>query len=184
MVKVTVRTKPAKKPASRTKAAPKKKSVKKTARWNNLTKELKTLMPKLDEEGLAFLVKQSQVHLYNMQVDALNKTIIKEEQHNKTASVKKRAAVSGVFSEVKMGGAGSYYIVYGNESIIFAKEEMSTLVKIALSGEPELEVRERVYNWLLRERSDLLYAAGIRDKLDNKIKSLIVLLKNNFKLKK
>jgi len=182
MAKTT--SKSVKKPAVTASTTAKKKSSKRSAKWNNLAKELRSLIPKLDEEGLAFLVKQSHVHLYNMQVDALNKTIVKEERRSKVSAPKRKAA-EVVFSEVKMSDSGSsYYIVCNNEWIAFARDEMNTLVKIALGEGTELEVRERLYNWLSRERGDLLYTAAIGDKFDNKLKSLIVLLKDNFKLKR
>jgi len=185
MAKVKPKTKPVKKSVQKTKAAPspKKKSPKKSAVWNNLAKELKSLIPKLDEEGLAFLVKQSHVHIYNMQVNVINKKLIKEEQRNKASPAVKKAAAGG-FSEVKMSASGSsYYIIYNNEWIAFAKNEMTALVKIALGEGTELEVRDRLFNWLFRERSDLLYSASIADKFDDKLKSLILLLKDNFKIK-
>ena len=40
----------------------------------SLAKELRSLIPKLDEEGLTFLIEQAHIHLYNLQVDSLNKT--------------------------------------------------------------------------------------------------------------
>ena len=151
----------------------------------DLAKELKTLIPKLDEEGLAFLVKQAHVHLYNMQVDALNKTLIKEDARKKVSAAKKPAKTAERgFSEVKMSETGSsYYIIYNNEWIAFAKDEMTAIVKIALDSGTEIEIRERLFNWFSRERSDLLYSAAIADKFDDKLKSLIDLLKDNFKLK-
>jgi hypothetical protein len=41
-----------------------------------LAKELRLLIPKLDVEGLSFLVEQAKVHLYNMQVDKINRAEI------------------------------------------------------------------------------------------------------------
>jgi hypothetical protein len=179
MAKVTPKKTGAKKTA-----APKKKTSKKSAELVSLSAELKSLIPKLDEEGLAFLVKQAHVHLYNMQVDALNNTLIKDEERIKV-SVSKKKTVAGGFSGIKKSGSGSsYYIVYGNESIIFSREEMELLVKIVLGEGTDLEIRERLYNWLSGERSDLLYAASIGNKFDDKLKDLVSLLKGHFKLKK
>jgi len=193
-----------KKPASKKKAAskkktaatkPKKKSIKnKSVKTGKITikeklaKELKTLIPKLDEEGLAFLVKQAQVHLYNMQVDALNKTIIRDEERaNKSASGKTGKSPPSIedFSDIKISETGSsYYIVYHNEWITFSKEEITAIVKIVFSEGTELEIKERLFNWLSRERNDLLYTASIAKKFDRKLESLITLLRKNFKLRK
>jgi hypothetical protein len=182
-----------KKTASKKKAAPsrpKKKSAKakggKNIEKEKLAKELLILIPKLDEDGLAFLVKQAQVHLYNMQVDALNKTMIKDEERvKKSAFVKTKKPATEDFCDIKISETGSsYYIVYHNEWIAFSKEEITAIVKIAFSEGTELEVKERLFNWLSRERNDLLYTASIAKKFDNKLESLIKLLRENFKLRK
>jgi hypothetical protein len=183
-----------KKTTSKKKAAatrPKKKSSKAKAKngknieKEKLAKELKTLIPKLDEEGLAFLVKQAQVHLYNMQVDALNKTMIKDEERAKKSVSGKTELATEDFSDIKISETGSsYYIVYHNEWIAFSKEEITAIVKIALGEGTELEIKERLFNWLSRERNDLLYTASIAKKFDNKLVSLINLLRENFKLRK
>jgi len=186
MAKVTLKTKIVKRPAkAKTAAAPKKESPVKSPEQENLAKELKSLIPKLDEEGLAFLVKQAHVHLYNMQVDALNKTMEKDEERKKKSSKKPAEKKTSCFSEVKMTETGaSYYIVYNGEWIVFSKGELSALVKLAYSEGTELEVKERVYNWLSQERRDLLYTASIGNKFDEKLQSLVCLIKENFKVKR
>jgi len=194
MAKTTSKTKTVKKPAPKPKAkarakpktaaGSKKKTPAATRERTALAAELKSLIPKLDEEGLAFLVKQAQVHLYNMQVDALNKTIVKENARKKVSVVKPARSAGKGFTEVKMSDSGSsYYIIYNNEWIAFAKDEITDIVKIALGSGTDLEIREKLYNWFSRERSDLLYTAAIGDKFDNNLKVLIALLRDNFKLK-
>ena len=167
--------------------ATKKVNVKTSSEWDSLAKELRSLIPKLDEEGLAYLVEQAQVHLYNLQVDALNKTIIKSRQRAaaKNTAAKtvgkgaaKNAAGSDGFNEIKVSDSGSsYYIVYKTEWIMFSKDEMVKLIKIARGEGTDLEIKERLFNWFARERTDLLRSAGIANKFDNKLKSLAVLLK-------
>jgi len=184
-----------KKTASKTKAAgsTKKKSAGRGSNKerDNLAKELKSLIPKLDEEGLAFLVKQAQVHLYNMQVDALNKTMIREEERSRKsvsgnkAKPKARPSADNDFLDIKTSDTGSsYFILYSNQWISFSKEEVTTLAKVALGDGTDLEIKERVFNWLSRERNDVLYTASIANKFDNKLISLIDLLRENFKLKR
>ncbi|MCL1815797.1 MAG: hypothetical protein FWG27_08285 [Treponema sp.] len=167
----------------------KTKNNKKPGEWENLAKELKSLIPKLDEEGLNFLIEQAQVHLYNMQVDALNETLVKSQERAKTAAAKsagkKTAKGSAGFSEIKVSESGSsYYIVYKTEWIMFSKEEIVKLVQIAGGQGTDLEIKERLFNWFARERSDLLRSAGIANKFDNKLKTLAGLLKKNFKVRK
>ncbi|MCL2801610.1 MAG: hypothetical protein FWD28_07630 [Treponema sp.] len=159
-----------------------------------LTKELKGLIPKLDEEGLAFLVKQAHVHLYNMQVDALNQTIINDVQRKnasagktKTTKTVKTVKTSGNngFSDIKISETGSgYHLLCNNTWIAFTSGEVTAMVKIAYGEGTDLEVRGRLHAWLNRERNDLLNAAGIANKFDDKLKTLVSLLKKNFKLKK
>jgi hypothetical protein len=191
MAKAAKKTALKKKPVSKKKvqaSSPKKKNVKgrKSIEREKLANELKSLIPKLDEEGLAFLVKQAQVHLYNMQVVALNKTIIRDEERvKKSVSGKNTKPAIEDFREIKISETGSsYYIVYHNEWISFSKEEITAIAKITLGEGTELEIKERVFNWLSRERNDLLYTASIANKFDNKLISLINLLRENFKLKK
>ena len=182
MAKVTPKTKEGK-----TAQASKKKSAASKSRDRaNMIKELKTLVPKLDDDGLAFFVKQFHVHLYNMQVDALNQTMITGEERKKASAAKKPAKKSSAgFSEIKMSDTGSsYYIVYNNEWIAFSKEEMTILVKIIYGEGTDLEIRERLYNWFAKERMDLLNSASIGNKFDDKLKALVRLLKDNFKLRK
>jgi len=163
-----------------------KKTVKKSAEADNLAKELKSLIPKLDEEGLAFLVKQAHVHLYNMQVDALNQTMIKDEQRkSKTVSKPKKVTETGNFFDIKVSDTGAgYHILCSNTWISFTVKEITTMVKIVKGEGSDLEIRERLYNWLSHERSDFLNTAAIADKFDKKLTLLINLLNENFKLKK
>jgi hypothetical protein len=168
-----------------------------------LAKELRSLIPKLDEEGLSFLIEQAQVHLYNMQVDALNQTLAMPQtlaasqtraQNAAAKTAKVNAAGKGGagsakgadkpagFSEIKVSESGSsYYIVYKTEWIMCSRDEIIKLARIASGEGSDLEIKERLFNWLVRERTDLLRSAGIADKFDVKLKSLAGLLK---KLKK
>ena len=162
---------------------------------DNLAKELGSLIPKLDEEGLSFLIEQAQVHLYNMQVDALNKTLIKSEERRAAKNSDKASAKTGKatgrtgqnaagtsddFNEIKASESGaSFYIVYKTEWIMFSKDEMIKLVKIAGGEGSDLDIKERLFNWFARERTDLLRSAGIADKFDKKLKTLAGLLKKH-----
>ena len=174
--------------SSNAKTATAKKSAKKSAVKETLVKELRGLVPKLDEEGLAFLIKQAHIHLYNMQVDALNQTIINDTERQrteKTKTAKKIDVSGGGFSDIKISETGAgYHMRCNNQWISFTTGEITKMVKIVFGEGTDLEVRERLYSWLSRERADLLSAAFIANKFDDKIKPLISLLKKNFKLKK
>ena len=155
-----------------------------------LAKELKGLIPKLDSEGLAFLVEQARVHLYNMQVDELNDAA---DAANK-ASVRakslagkpatKGSAKAGNFRITGTESGSSYYLYYGNGDVMFSKDEMVRLVKIANGEGSDLEIRERLYNWFDRERSDVFAIVPIAGKTDPRLKALAELIRKNFKLRK
>jgi hypothetical protein len=134
----------------------------------------------LDEEGLAFLVKQAHVHLYNMQVDALNQTVIKDARRkSKTAAKTKKTVETGSFSGIKLSDSGSgYHICCNNQWISFTAGEITAMIKIAKGEGSNIEIKGRLYNWLARERGDLLITASISGKFDDKLMSLITLLKS------
>jgi hypothetical protein len=67
----------------------------------SLVKELKSLIPRLDSEGLAFLVEQAKIHLYNMQVDELNKTAAQTSEKSRAKGTAKPKAVKSESREVK-----------------------------------------------------------------------------------
>ena len=177
------KTKPAAKPAK--KAADSEREL--------LAKELKGLIPKLDGEGLAFLVEQARVHLYNMQVDELNRAAIAaEEAAAKTRSMSGKAKAVQKPKSGREGGrkgysitgsesGSSFYLICPNDEIMFTKTEMSQLAKIANGKGTDLEIRERLFNWFERERRDAFSSIPIGNKFDDRLKTLAGLLKKSFK---
>jgi hypothetical protein len=155
-----------------------------------LVEELISLLPQLDTEGLSFLIEQAQVHLYNMKVDEINRA---ETAAAKSASGTGKARAKSTPSSRTHGeifriegseSGSSYYVIYKNEWIMFSKDEMFTLVKIVNGDGTDLEIRERLFSWLERERSDMLSAAFIKTKFDDKLKILSALVKKTFKIRK
>jgi hypothetical protein len=67
---------------------------------------------------------------------------------------------------------------------MFAKDEMLRLVKLVNAGGTDFETRERLFNWLEKERRDMLGSAGIKDKFDPRLKVLTALIKKTFKVRK
>ena len=155
-----------------------------------LAKELKSLIPKLDSEGLAFLVEQARVHIYNMQVDELNKAAVAANAASvKAASLARgntnhTAKKSGSAISIKGTESGSsYYLHCKNNDVMFSKDEMIRLVKIVNGEGTDLEIRERLYNWFDRERKDVFAVVSMKDKFDNNLKTLASVLKKTFKLR-
>jgi hypothetical protein len=178
-----------KKPAVKKPAAKKTAPVKKDPKREILVNELRTLIPKLDIHGLAFLVKQSRVHIYNMQVDELNKAarsanLSAARSKKITASVEKTEKAKKETIRIVATSSGSgYYLYYQNSNVVFSRVEMVSLVKIVNGEGTTLEVAERLYSWFLRERKDVFALVPIEDKYDVKLKSIAALIKKNFKLK-
>jgi hypothetical protein len=179
------KTKPAAKPAKKAGAADSEREL--------LAKELKGLIPKLDGEGLVFLIEQARVHIYNMQVDELNRAAIAAEASAPTAAAKTRSAAGKCKTQVKPGSArkgysiagsesgSSFYLYCPNDEIMFSRDEMGLLIKIVNGKGTDLEIRERLFNWIERERRDVFAAISIANKFDDNLKMLAALIKKSFK---
>jgi hypothetical protein len=126
-----------KKPAAGAKKKPVKKKT--DSIRLSLAKELVSLVPKLDSEGLAFLIKQARVHLYNMQIDALGKaakavdTASARSKAIKGINKKTSAQSSKTTLKIEATGTG-YYMRYNNSGTIFSNQEMVQLVKLVNSS--------------------------------------------------
>ena len=157
----------------------------------SLVRELRGLIPKLDAEGLAFLVEQARVHIYNMQVEKLNqaaeaasiaavqsKSLIGKIEKSRAQGASKEESFRIVGTE----SGSSYYLYCPNDSIMFSRNEMVHLVKTVNAGGTDLEIRERLYNWFVKERRDIFTVISIADKFDGRLKTLAALIKKTFKL--
>ena len=160
-------------------------------KMGSLAQELMELIPQLDQEGLAFLLEQAKVHLYNMRVDELNKAALEadREASRKGAAVKAgggRGAPKEPNGGLSIRGTesgSSYYLHYRNDDIMFSRSEMAHLVKIANGEGTNLEIRERLYNWFERERRDIFSVVPIADKYDERLKALSALIKKSFSIR-
>jgi len=163
----------------------KKKSVKDVQR-ESLAAELKDLIPNLDSEGLQFLIEQAKVHIYNMQVDELNKAALETGETRDPGGSRgkqkktKQEAIDGGLSIRGTESGSSFYLHYRNDDIMFSRDEMIHLVKIVNGKGSNLEIRERLYNWFDRERRDIFSVVPIADKFDERLKALSALIKKSF----
>jgi hypothetical protein len=145
---------------------------------NTLAKELRSLIPRLDAEGLEFLIEQAQVHLYNMQVDELNKTMARA----KPAGASRPAKQSEDIRIEGSGSGSSFYMFYHGQSVMFSRDEIIGLVKLVNGPGTALEIAERLYNWFDRERADIFATIPIADKFDSRVKKITQIIKKNFTL--
>jgi hypothetical protein len=168
-----------KKPVNKKKNAESPKNEKKEI----LIKELKGILPKLDEVGLIFLIEQANIHLYNMQIDELNsKKLITGDVSSKEAKITTKKAAKDLRIEAA-GDKSSYYIVYNGQWIMFTDEEMLHLVKIVSGKDSKQELAERLYRWFERERSDVFGVIPIKNQFDEELLAVLELIKKTFKIK-
>lgn len=152
-----------------------------------LARELRSLIPRLDAEGLQFLIEQAQVHLYNMQVDELNRS--RESMaaaKTKTAKARGQSA-AGDAEEIRIEGAegsGSFYIVYRGNWVIFSRDEIAQMLRILSAPLTGTERRTNLFNWIVRERRDLFAVIPMADPADRRLKKIAELLTGNFRLQK
>jgi len=164
----------------------------------SLAKELRGLIPRLDSEGLAFLVEQARIHLYNMQADELNRAAEAAEAARAAGAAAERGkppagkagrsrgssrAAGDNFRIDTTESGSSYYLHYRNDEVMFSRDEMIRLVKIANGEGTDIEIRERLYNWFDRERTDVFACVPMKDKFDERLKALAALIKKTFKLR-
>lgn len=167
-------------PATRSRAAPPRAASPRKARKPDakaLAAELSSLIPELDSEGLAFLIEQARVHLYNMRVAELEDAAVEAER----ASNRVHQAVPADEFQIHAAASGSTYdLVWHDKWKMFTDEEMLAMVRIASSKDAVAEVGGRLYRWLLAERRDVLADIPFSGLADPKLKKLVALLRKTF----
>jgi hypothetical protein len=145
-----------------------------------LVKELKQLLPKLDDEGLMFLLDQAQILLYNMQVSGLH------DEDSESKGISSKTSKQKRIKELRIEAAGdksSYYIVFDGQWIMFTDEEMLQMVKIISVKDSQEEVAERLYRWFERERTDVFGVIPIKNQFDEELFKVLDIIKKTFKIK-
>jgi hypothetical protein len=151
---------------------------------DGLAKELRSLIPRLNAEGLQFLIEQAQVHLYNMQVDELNKTFTRSADRE-TGKRKAEAKTPRQSEDIRIEGSGSgssFYLFYHGQSVMFSRDEIIHLVKIVNGPGGAVEIAERLFNWFDRERADVFALIPMKDYFDARLKKIAQTVKKNFKV--
>jgi hypothetical protein len=77
-----------------------------------------------------------------------------------------------------------FHIVVDGKWKMLNRDELKSLVNIAVSKDPAEAVRTRLFTWLKRERADVLSDLGISTGMSPILAELAVYLKKNFKIKK
>lgn len=154
----------------------------------SLLKELEALLPQLDEEGLAFLLEQGRIHLYNMKVDELNALSQGIDQQGSRKTRNKAAdQVPGTRApsfQIKAGsGGGSYHVAYNGNWKLFSDVEMLKMVQIAHGEGTKEERARRLFRWLRTERSDVLQDIPLQGSQNLLFLEFLSLLQKTFKIR-
>ncbi len=155
---------------------------KKSSKREELIKNLTKLTKDIDEEGLIFLTKQANVLLYNMRVEEINKNLNEIEEKNVPQKKEVQRNKYAVGLEEKNDGE-HFYIILNNSRVFFIREEMRNLVKICHASNDGRDASQRLYNWFLRNRKDLLVDGGIENGKNPFLANLYEKLVSAYKLK-
>jgi len=156
-----------------------------------LAAELASLIPELDAEGLAFLIEQARVHLYNMRAAELELAAAEADRASsrarKVAGSKPGAATPAVTGDdfaIQAASDGSTYdLVYRGKWKMFTGDEMLAMVRIVSSKDPVSQLTGRLYRWFLAERSDVINDLALAGLADPRLKKLVALLRKTFTIK-
>jgi hypothetical protein len=163
------------------------KGSKKTASARDiLAKELIGLVKQIDEEGLAFLIKQAHVIIHNMQIERINQEMSKLQLMNskvRQAGSKPKAPVSYPV-DIEEGTGGKHFIlVVAGKRKMFAREEMSKLVTICQAAPGERPAAQRLLNWFKTNRSDVLLDTGINNAGSPTLAAIYKIIKSRYKVR-
>jgi hypothetical protein len=151
-------------------AAPAKSGGKKSpakTRTEELRFQLGKIIKELDDEGLAFLIKQGMVLRHNQQVDEIQKSLARAKDAPKTGAKAKKAAPARTGAdknsmEIVEGEKSSHFIfVINNYRNFFSLEEMRKIVALCHSAADAGDGATRLYSWFKRERVDVINNTAI-----------------------
>lgn len=150
-----------------------------------LAKELDKLLPEIDAEGLAFLVRQAHTLVYNQNVDKLNRDMARLDALERPSPLSANAedepeAETGAWVEDAPGGT-SFVVVLGNTRKTFSRVELQRLVALAKAGAGDPGAR--LYDWFKKHRGDVLFDARLGSPTHPALKSLAHFLRTHYKLK-
>jgi len=152
-----------------------------------LEKELTEAIEQVDEEGLIFLLQQTQILIHNTRVDKLNREIVElEEKKLKSGKAKaaprKAPAASAVTIDESDNGK-AFFLTLGGTRKIMNLEEMRRLVRICYSAETKTDALKQLYTVFTRERGDVLADAKISGPGSPIIEGLFHAIRSTYQLK-
>ncbi len=187
--KKTTTRKSATKTTSKKKTPAKKASLikkvvyKQSSAEKKLVKELSSMASQMDAEGLLFLIEQAKVHLYNMEVVALQEEVNKiNEKKANLENIHESKSQNKQFTIKRSADGSIYHIIYDGKWKMINANELLKILKIVNAPVEADEVRINLLHWFFKERSDFVGDFALTDTHDPRWISLIELFQNNFKL--
>lgn len=150
-----------------------------------LIEKLSGMLPDLDEDGLAFLIRQATVLKHNAEVDALERDLAELESTPEPRSPgegeeKRRPRAV----EIEQTGGDSFVIQVGRSRVFFTRDELRSLAKIVHAAEnPQVGV-QRLHRWFKKERVDFVNETGVAGPGDSILATLFDILLNRYKPKR
>lgn len=142
-----------------------------------LQKQLKGLVKSIEEEGLIFLIEQANTIIYNQEAikasEIINSPGVSKSSGTTAKTTKK---VLHIESDADKK---NFIIVIGNVRKIVTRDEMRSFVNVINGGDTS-----NFFNYLIKERRDILADAGIKSSDNEALKELFKLIKSKFKIKK
>jgi hypothetical protein len=149
-----------------------------------LIEKLNGLLPDLDEEGLAFLIRQATVLKHNAEVDALERDLAELESTPEPKSPAEGGeAPKPRAVEVEQTGTDSFVIQVGRSRVFFNRDELRALAKIAHAAEGRQVGTQRLHRWFKRERMDFINETGVSGPGDRVLGILFDILLSRYKPK-
>jgi len=146
-----------------------------------LQEELIKLIKEIDEEGLLFLIQQTNVLRYNMQIDKINN---EQEKIVKGNAKKVSTNVPKNHVEIFPGDQNKNFIIQLNTARKFmSRQDFRGIVRIAQSPDSITEITKRLFRWLSKERSDILHDCKIGSSTDPLLKEFVKVVKSKYKIK-
>ncbi len=133
-----------------------------------MIKEMTELLKQIDTEGLHFLKKQMAILIYNQEVERKNQKAAEKKKKaprsSETKSKKKQRTPPPLEVFIEQLDDGRSFILQIRKSRLFMDvQEIKALYKIARAAGSAETGSQRLYNWLKKERKDVLIDGGINN---------------------
>jgi hypothetical protein len=148
-----------------------------------LIQKLQALLPALDEEGIAFLVRQATILKQNAEVAALENELEELRRSDGADAPGKDADESAGGVEIEQIAQDSFVIQVGRHRVFFVRDELRKIARIVHAAEDKQSGRRRLYSWFDKERRDFLLDTGIARASDPVLERIFEIVLSRYKPK-